>query len=314
MRFTISISSLDNDAIINLNDSQNEVSAEILSYGALLNKFTITNANKEPFNIKETFIDVADARNRLATWFNGARLSPFVCRLNLGEYKIDNKEYKIEKFYMGRHAIHGLLFDADYKVVHTNADEEAASVTLLYSYQATDKGYPFAFDSYITYTLTENNHLRISSDIINKSDIAIPFNEGWHPYFNLPGNSNDWDLQINSTISYEFNEEMIPTGNTIEDKRFLQHQQIGDTHLDNCYQITDYSNPSCILGNSEYSLSIYLQPSMPFLQVFTPDHRNSIAIESLSSIPNSFNNGIGLVWIKPEETKTFETVYVLERK
>jgi aldose 1-epimerase len=49
----------------------------------------------------------------------------------------------------------------------------------------------------------------------------------------------------------------------------------------------------------------------PYLQVYTPDHRRSIAIENLSSPPDSFNNLMGLITLGPEDSATFHLQYKL---
>jgi aldose 1-epimerase len=312
MRFKASTINQDNETIILLTDKVKGCLAEIYTYGAILNSFSIKTEGKD-FNIKDHYTRIADAKERLATWFNSARLSPFVCRLNRGEYCIENTVYKIEKFYMGNHAIHGLVYDASYTIHETIANDEMAAVTLYYQYAATDKGYPFIFESYITYTLKKDNSIYISSKIINKSETAVPFTEGWHPYFNLEGISNDWTLQINSNTAVEFDTEMIPTGKLKVDNSFITPAKIGGTHLDNCYFIYDHSTPACVLSNNRISLSIFPEESMPYLQVFTPDHRKSIAIECLSGTADSFNNKFGLVWIKPEESHSFNTLYQLSK-
>jgi aldose 1-epimerase len=45
------------------------------------------------------------------------------------------------------------------------------------------------------------------------------------------------------------------------------------------------------------------------LQIFTPDSRQSIAIENLSGAPDCFNNGMGLVLLAPNSSKTFSVIY-----
>ncbi len=314
MNFHINFTSQDKETIIELTDKKSGCSLEIYSYGAILNKFSIPLVNHKAFNIKDSYDGIEDAKKRLATWFNGARLSPFVCRLKNGEYCIENQIYKVQKFYMGKHAIHGLVFDASYDIETYTSDNEMATVTLHYRYEGIDKGYPFIFDSYITYTLKKDNRIFISSRIVNASDTAIPFNEGWHPYFNLEGKSNEWNLTINSNTIVEFDNEMIPTGALKTNNNFITSNKIGDTHLDECYFIYDNTTPACVLSNDKISLNIYPEESMPYLQVFTPDHRNNIAIECLSSAPNSFNNRFGLKWIQPQESATYNTMYQLKKE
>jgi len=58
-------------------------------------------------------------------------------------------------------------------------------------------------------------------------------------------------------------------------------------------------------------LNIIPASSYPYLQIYTPPHRDSIAIENLSSAPDAFNNRIGLIIAKPNEKYVFTTTYQL---
>jgi aldose 1-epimerase len=58
-------------------------------------------------------------------------------------------------------------------------------------------------------------------------------------------------------------------------------------------------------------LAFYTNARYPYLQIYTPDHRQSIAIENLSGAPNSFNNGMGLIRMAPRQTLTFNLWYQL---
>ena len=62
--------------------------------------------------------------------------------------------------------------------------------------------------------------------------------------------------------------------------------------------------------------SITVKPThnYPYLQLYTPDDRKSIAIENLSGAPNAFNNKIGLHIVKPQDKIVFETGYQIAVK
>jgi aldose 1-epimerase len=59
-------------------------------------------------------------------------------------------------------------------------------------------------------------------------------------------------------------------------------------------------------------LHIYPERAYPYLQVYTPPHRKSIAIENLSSAPDAFNNKMGLIALGPEDSQAFQTRYRIE--
>ena len=78
------------------------------------------------------FDSPADAQQNITKGFKSTKLSPFVCRLAKGEYKFNGSSYKIDKFYMGDSAIHGLLFDQEFTISDTGADNESAFVVFHY--------------------------------------------------------------------------------------------------------------------------------------------------------------------------------------
>jgi len=47
----------------------------------------------------------------------------------------------------------------------------------------------------------------------------------------------------------------------------------------------------------------------PYLQLYIPPDRNSIAIENLSGAPNALNNKMGLHVVKPQNNIVFDTSY-----
>jgi aldose 1-epimerase len=70
-----------------------------------------------------------------------------------------------------------------------------------------------------------------------------------------------------------------------------------------------------VLRDTEKKLQVEIRPGRqyPYLQVYTPDHRNSIAIENLSAPPDTFNNKIGLITLQPEERIIFTTSYKISK-
>ena len=62
-----------------------------------------------------------------------------------------------------------------------------------------------------------------------------------------------------------------------------------------------------------WQLEIQPDASYPYLQIYIPPHRQSIAIENLSAPPDSFNNGIGLITLAAGESTVFSTQYVVKK-
>ncbi len=313
MQFGIEINNENRYPSIVLKDMVTGSFTEIYSLGALLNSFTIKTHNGT-INIIDGFKSVEEAAANTTNGFKSSKLSPFVCRLNKGKYNFNGNELSIEKFYLPPHAIHGIIFDAPFTIVSTNANDDFAEVILQYNYTSTDKGYPFNYTTTICWKLTINNNLFVTTTVENNNTFAIPMADGWHPYFTLGETIDDCIITIDSTEQVLFDETLIPTGEIIEDGRFINGAILKEVFLDNCFKLNTAGTSRCTLENDKLLLTIQPNNAYPFLQVYTPPHRKSIAIENLSAAPDAFNNNMGLLLIEPNKAYSFTTSYELTIK
>ena len=296
-----------------LKDVDASTTVEILpSCGAILHAFTIQH-NGRSLNVIDSYVGADDFKNNCtAKGFKSCKLSPFVCRLKNGWFPFGQSTYHIHKFYLGENALHGLLYDAVFSVVNQYSDSTKASVTMKHEYHAEDMGYPFNYDCIVTYELTEGNALAIITEIINKDAGIIPISDGWHPYFTLGGNVDDLQLEFQSKSMLEFDEQLIPTGKALPYQEFSSLKKIGDTSFDNCFVLDQTEcQPLCVLRDAGQKIQIEIHPgtAYPYLQIYIPDHRKSIAIENLSAAPDAFNNGMGLITLAPGASASFKTTY-----
>lgn len=300
-----------------LKDQENGTTAEIFTFGALLNQFSIQNKAGKSINVIDGFKDVADAQKNITNGFHGAKLSPFVCRMNKGSYSFQGKDLKVNKHYMGDSAIHGLLYDGSFNVTATHVDEEKATIALHFDYEQTDKGFPFPYTMEVLYKLTNSSTLQVTTTVTNTGKEDMPLNDGWHPYFKLGEKINQASIRFDSKELVEFDAALLPNGKKTPFQDFNQFKPFGDTQLDNCYTLNKSSytaeQPAFELKDESAGLSLAIFPddSYPYLQIYTPPSRESIAVENLSSIPDSFNNKTGLLILKPGESRVFTTNYQL---
>lgn len=309
MSFKVSVNRQGLHPVVILEDLAAGTKAEIYAFGGLLNAFQIQ-VGQEVFNCIDGFESVADASHLITNGFKSAKISPFVCRLHHGQYRYNDQVYTIQKNYLGPHALHGLLYDAVFTVEDTIATTEMAAVHLHYRYQQTDPGYPFDFSMKIRWELRCRNHLTVTTTVTHNNDQPIPYADGWHPYFTLGGPINAYKLQFDSNSQLEFDATLIPTGKKITDTRFSTASQLDTTHLDNAFELLP--NGLCVVSNERLQLTIQPDETYPILQVYTPDHRQSIAIENLSGAPDNFNNGIGLLMLMPNRAYNFSTSYQVQ--
>jgi len=280
-------------------------------YGAMLHAFIVATKNGG-HNIIDNYKDAASLQKNLSTSFKSSKLSPFACRIPAGKYIYDGQEFEFENKFMDGTAIHGLLYNKPFKKLSPFADEQKASVAFRYHYKEEDNGYPFSYTCEIRYTLLPQNTLRVQTTITNLDDLPIPMTDGWHPYFTLGGKLNDWLLYFGANAMLEFDEQLVPTGKFLPYNAFRDEKPVGATILDNCFVLDgDDSYAACTLRNEANGLQLNIFPdaSYPFLQIYTPEDRNSIAIENLSAAPDAFNNKIGLLMMPPRHTQTFTVHY-----
>ena len=302
----------DFDKIV-LYDGESKAIVEIIpSCGGTLHLFSIP-FQGNALNVIDHYSNQKDfKKNVTSKGFKSCKLSPFACRIENARYTFSNKEFVIKKFLLNGSALHGLLYDADFTVIEQKANENMAKLTMQYIYQGSDPGYPFNYDCIITYELEKQSTLTISTTIINRHSDKIPIQDGWHPYFTFEKPINDLQLEFQSMGMIEFNELLIPTGNLLPYSSFSTLKKIDDTILDNCYTLNfDITQPLCILRDTERKLQVEIRPekSYPYLQIYTPPGRKSIAIENLSAPPDVFNNGLGIIILPPGASEKFKTTF-----
>jgi len=295
-----------------LTDNSSATHAEVLpDYGMLLHAFQIS-LNGELFNSIDNYENYNMLAKEIGLSYKGCKMSPFACRIPKGLYQSNGKQYEIQNKFSDGSAIHGLLWNKPFEIIHISGGNESATLIGRYLYNKDDSGYPFTYVCEVKYTLCEANVLEIVTTVTNMDEQVIPIADGWHPYFRPGGKVDDCILQFNSNMMLEFDDRLVPTGNTVSVPDFFTPTTIGARKIDNCFVLqVDDSKSCCVLKNrlNGFSLSIFGSKRYPFLQIYIPDHRKSIAIENLSGAPDCFNNHMGLLQLPPRHSKTFWVRY-----
>ncbi len=295
-----------------LEEKETGTSAVILpSFGACLHAFTLLHQGN-PVNIIDHYANADDLNKNLTAGFKSCKLSPFACRIKNATYQFGTHQYSPDKFLLNNSAMHGLLYDAVFEITQQQATQTQAQVVLQHAYRASNKGYPFNYDCIITYTLKSNNELTLATTIINRDEGLIPMQDGWHPYFTFGNKINELQLEFQSLQKILFDADMVPAGEMIAYTTFNSLTQTGDKQFDDCFLLNFAEcQPMCVLRDTAQKLQLEIYPdnTYPYLQIYTPAHRNSIAIENLSAAPDAFNNGIGLITLAPQEKTNFTTTY-----
>jgi len=284
--YMISLHNLEKNKI-RISNKLGEYFEIITSLGGIISRLVLTK--------KHIPIIIAPVSRIAESGYQSAKLSPYANRINKGAYAFNKVRYKLPANTKEGHSIHGLVYNKAFNVKSVKSN----SVTLNHSYNRDTQGYPFKYEINVTYSLFQGR-LDITTTALNKDKQVIPYMDGWHHYFSL-GKIDDLELKIPKTILYE-TKSMIPTGKTIKMDAFSTLKRIGNTNFDNCLKSTG----SIMLVNRRRNVCLTISQQIGkrkynYVQIYTPKDRKSIAVEPMSGIPDCFNNGIGLIKLKPNE-------------
>ena len=231
---------------------------------------------------------------------------PFVNRIKDGKYTFNNSKYKLNCNEVDKNnALHGLVYNKTFVCTKKALTLHYASVTLQYKDNGKHQGFPFKFNIELTYTLNKKGII-LSVNIANKDKKTFPFSVGWHPYFYSKSLVNS-TLSFSSNKKYVFDNQQIISGTT--DLNIEMPFQLKAVTLDDCYPLKtneiDFSTP-------EYSFNIGSTSKENFLQLYTPEVHNVIAIEPMTGAADNFNNKIGLQTLQPNETYNMKWLIAIE--
>ena len=299
--------------LVNITDEGTGTVVSLLpGFGATLHAFHIRGRDGSVFNVIDSYADASELKREMNRSFKGPKLSPFPCRIPDGIYHFNKKEYKFDQLFGDGTAIHGLLYNKPFAILEEHADEAAGAVLLDHTYNREDGGYPFRYDCQVRYALHAGGDLEVSTTVKNLDETVIPMADGWHPYFKLGGRADQWLLQFHAAAIVEFDQRLVPTGRLAQYEVFETARPLGDVFLDNCFALKpEIVSAACELYNPANGLrvSFYPDANYPYLQIYTPNTRESIAVENLSGAPDCFNNKMGLLLLEPGHSQIFTVRY-----
>lgn len=187
--------------------------ARIIDYGAAVQSLFVADRNKK-------FADVVLGFDSLEQYlkpnpFFGAIVGRYGNRLNKARFTLDGKTYQLTAN-EGQNQLHGGTLGFDKRVWQSKEENSNAGPAVKFTYHSADmeEGYPGNLDISVTYTLTEENELRIDYNAVTDKPTIV--NPTHHSYFNLTGSFEDTilneELMINAEKFTPINNESIPLG------------------------------------------------------------------------------------------------------
>lgn len=216
-----------------------------------------------------------------------AMLLPFANRIRNARYTWNNQSYDLPKN-NGEHSIHGLTRDVEWTVAHRGK----SSTSLWYKLDTGE--YPVPLYIKVTYSISEFSFV-VEIEARNEGEVSAPFMAGMHPYFLLDGS---WHIESQKTLLYlNYRDSYFPDGSFNP----ALPGNIG-SKSNMTYDNTFIAGDSVHLVSGKRKVMI-TNDGMPFLVVYNGEYAEgkSVALEPMTGAPDSFNNRIGLVIIKPGE-------------
>ncbi|NJO69815.1 MAG: galactose mutarotase [Bacteroidetes bacterium] len=191
--------------------NKNGLVAQITNYGAIIVSIFIPDKNGK-------FVDIVQGYDTIGEYINGngpymgAVVGRCANRIAKGKFSLDGKDYSLA-VNNGPNHLHGGIKGFD-KVVWDATKSSASSVELSHFSNDGEEGYPGNVSITVTYTLTDENELRL--DYNASTDQTTVFNLASHSYFNLAGEGSgdiyNQELYINARYFTPVDETSVPTG------------------------------------------------------------------------------------------------------
>jgi aldose 1-epimerase len=254
----------------------NGLKAEIITFGGIVTSLQVPDRNGKFADIVLGCDSVDDYAKR-SPYF-GALIGRFGNRIAKGKFTLDGVEYTLATN-NGPNHLHGGVKGFD-KVVwdaKPMQSKEGPALKLTYRSRDGEEGYPGNLSCIVSYTLTNNNELKITYEA--KTDKATIVNLTHHSYFNLAGFSSGdilgHQLQIFADHFTPVDKTLIPTGEIKAVKGtpwdFIKPMAIGSR----IKQVEGGYDHNYVLNSSDGSLalaaSVYEPKSGRVLEIFTTE-------------------------------------------
>jgi len=251
--------------------------------------------------------------DEMASAGRGQVLIPWPNRIEDGSYEFGGRWHHLPLTEPeANNAIHGLVRWVAWSVAAHEADRVALEHTLY-----PQPGYPFSLALSVEYTLGAGG-LRVTSSATNIGNERCPYGSGQHPYVTLGTDRVDGLLlRAPGGTVLEANGRGLPVSAATVDGTeydFREPRPIGSTRLDHAF--TDLTRDADGAARvelrdpgGERTLTLWLDGSFDYLQLFTGDplpsvNRRSLAVEPMTCAPNAFRTGAGLLVLEPGESTT----------
>jgi aldose 1-epimerase len=215
--------------------NKNGMECSVINYGATITSIKIPTSSGEKIDVVlgfDTLEDYIKSFDLPSAPYIGTVVGRYAGRIYNAAFKLNGEKVQLTKNH-NSHQLHGGLegFSRKFWEITSIQTEINPSITLEYTSLANEENFPGELTVKVTYTLTENNELKVTFQAKSTEDTIINLTQ--HSYFNLDGHGKDIASQklfINAKNILETNTELIPTGNYT----YLKNHTFDFTSPKNC--------------------------------------------------------------------------------
>jgi aldose 1-epimerase len=197
--------------------NKNGLVAQVTNYGAIIVSIFVPDRNGILADIVQGY-DTIDEYISGNSPYMGAVCGRCANRIAKGKFTLADRQYSLA-VNNGPNHLHGGITGFS-KVVWDVAGFSPSSVHMRYFSKDGEEGYPGNLTVNVTYTLTDDNELKI--DYLAVTDQTTVVNLASHSYFNLAGEGSgsiyDQELMISADFFTPIDETSIPTGEILSVK------------------------------------------------------------------------------------------------
>ena len=193
--------------------NSNGMEVNIISYGGIITSWKAKDMDGNYRDIVLGFTNLSDYET--SSPYFGALIGRYGNRIREGKFSLDGLEYNLA-VNNGENHLHGGIkgFDKVIWDVEVEVNDKSASLILRYTSNDMEEGYPGNLDVKVTYTLTNDDELRVRYEA--ETDKKTVVNLTQHTYFNLSaGLSRDilaHEITIDADSYLPVDQTLIPTG------------------------------------------------------------------------------------------------------
>lgn len=252
------------------------MTVKILDYGGTVTDIITPDKNGEPGDVILGYDSLGGFLQKDNPYF-GAIVGRYANRIANAQFSLNGKTYHLAAN-NDVNSLHGGWKGFDKQIWKVKSFEPTGnekSLSLEYKSKDGEEGYPGNLTADVTYTLTDNNELKISYNAT--TDQATPINLTNHSYFNLSAGKDsnilNHVLMLNADKYTEVNDKLIPTGRLPDVKGtamdFRKAKRVGQD-ID---KVPGGYDHNFVLNRKNDSLdlaaSVYDPTSGRYLEVFT---------------------------------------------